>query len=124
MSCCRNKIKEKETIVEIEQGDNECDNLNSDSDFSDNEIYLLPFVDSFSGPPVVMSVDETPSKYALDTVVKEFMDTTTENDILHFKTLIFRNFQHFDTWYEAQFSVIDDIGLNCLREGETKITQK
>ena len=123
LSCCRNKIKEKETIVETEEGDNECDNLDSDSDFSDNEIDLLQSVDSCSEPPVDMSVDETPSKYALDTVIKEFNDTPTEKDILHFKTLILRNFQHFDTWYEAQFSVIDDIGLNCLPEGEKKITQ-
>lgn len=66
-----------------------------------------------------MSVDETPSKYALDTVIKEFMDTPTEKDILHFKTLILRNFQHFDTWYEAQFSVID--GSTVYRKARQKL---
>ena len=132
LSCCR---KRKKTILQTEISENpndfddnitSIDNLfeniqecfQNDSD-SDNEIENLEKID------LVLDRDDLlPAKVAVESVIKEFIGTPVENDILSFKDAIMRNIHPFEEWYASQLSFIEDIGLNTLPEGQKTYSAK
>lgn len=38
--------------------------------------------------------------------------------------MFFSDFKLFSDWFYEHSSIIEDIGLNCFKEGEAKFTQK
>ncbi|CAG2187266.1 unnamed protein product [Mytilus edulis] len=54
--------------------------------------------------------DKSGSRLALDTVLKRFTDTPVEANILVFSVAISKNYQHFHDWFQAQCSIMEDIG--------------
>jgi hypothetical protein len=63
-------------------------------------------------------------KLALDVTINEFIDTPVEKEILECKKVILNRFQTYETWYESQFSAIEDIALNCFPESATQFSAK
>ncbi|VDI26920.1 Hypothetical predicted protein [Mytilus galloprovincialis] len=113
-----------------DSNDNTCtyaidDNFNSDSDFSDSEIEKLEVLDSFIETNV-LTKDQSSSqaKAAIDSVFNEYVGSHLENDMKSFKMTILEKFSIFDEWYQSQISIIEDIGLISLPEGEKNYTAK
>ncbi|CAG2226885.1 PIF1 [Mytilus edulis] len=100
------------------------DRLEVDSDFSESEIDNLEFIENILGTDQELLPDKSGSRLALDTVLKTFTDTPVEANILVFSDAISKNYQHFHDWFQAQCSIMEDIGLNCFPEGEVKFSQK
>ncbi|CAG2187271.1 unnamed protein product [Mytilus edulis] len=100
------------------------DRLEVDSDFSESEIDNLEFIENILGTDQELLPDKSGSRLALDTVLKAFTDTPVEANILVFSDAISKNYQHFHDWFQAQCSIMEDIGLNCFPEGEVKFSQK
>lgn len=55
---------------------------------------------------------------AIEYVFSEFVGTPVKNDMYLFKQRIIEHFQIYSEWYQSQSSIIEDIGLICLLEGE------
>ncbi|CAC5396937.1 PIF1 [Mytilus coruscus] len=100
------------------------DRLEVDSDFSESEIDNLEFIENILGTDQELLPDKSGSRLALDTVLKTFTDTPVEANILVFSDAISKHYQHFYDWFQAQRSIMEDIGLNCFPEGEVKFSQK
>lgn len=104
-----------------EQDDNDNDikseNLDFDSDFSESEIDYLEGIDCFTDVNVFPETGNNISS-KLDVTINEFIDTPVEKEILECKKVIINRFQTYETWYESQLSVIEDVALNCFPEGE------
>ncbi|CAG2187273.1 PIF1 [Mytilus edulis] len=90
------------------------DRLEVDSDFSESEIDNLEFIENILGTDQELLPDKSGSRLALDTVLKAFTDTPVEANILVFSDAISKNYQHFHDWFQAQCSIMEDIGLNCF----------
>lgn len=58
------------------------------------------------------------SSKAIEYVFSEFVGTPVKNDMYLFKQRIIEHFQIYSEWYQSQSSIIEDIGLICLLEGE------
>lgn len=110
-----------------EQDDNDNDikpeNLDLDSDFSESEINYLEGIDCFTDVNVLPETgNNISSKLALDVTINEYIDTSAEKEILECKKVILNRFQTYETWYESQFSAIEDIALNCFPESATQFS--
>ena len=126
LTCCRNRVID---VDSDEQDDNDNDikpdNLDLDSDFSESEIDYLEDIDCFTDVNVLPETGNSiSSKLALDVTINEFIDTPVEKEILECKNVILNRFQTYETWYESQFSAIEDIALNCFSESATKFFSK
>ncbi|XP_061167824.1 uncharacterized protein LOC133176769 [Saccostrea echinata] len=134
LSCCRGIRSEKtEDSNTDDDGDNDFDfsenrnidaNFESDSDFSDSEIEKLEILDSLIEQQIITEEFSSNAKTALDSVFSEFVGTPLENEMFSFKQRILENFQIYHDWYQLQSSVIEDIGLICLPEGEKTYSAK
>ncbi|XP_033755719.1 ATP-dependent DNA helicase PIF1-like [Pecten maximus] len=120
LTCCR-----KEQLSESnEEYDDTCGDppvVNPDID-SDYEFFYFCFNENEDA--FIEQVQTVRSKEALSNVMKEFIDTPMETIMLSFEEDIRHNYQSFDNWFKNQYSVIEDIGLNCYPEDVHKFSQK
>ena len=101
------------------------ENLDLDSDFSESEIDYLEGIDCFTDVNVLPETGSNiSSKLALDVTINEYIDTSAEKEILECKKVILNRFQTYETYYESQFSAIEDIALNCFPESAAKFSAK
>ena len=64
------------------------------------------------------------TRTALDLVFSEFVGTPLENEMFSLKQRILGNFQIYNERYASQSSIIEDIGLFCLPDGEKSYSAK
>lgn len=80
------------------------------SDFSEWEIENLELLDTLE----LGENDPLPQehyKIALEGVFKQFIDTPFENELTLLKDAIYKHFDEFDMWFDAQWSEIEHITL-------------
>ncbi|XP_033756127.1 ATP-dependent DNA helicase RRM3-like [Pecten maximus] len=92
---CKKQIQQD--LPSEDKNDEPSDTNMHDSDFSDSEIKHLTFLDNFIETNILTAEESLyPSKVALDSVLKEFLDTPTEERMLSFKQKLLCDFQKYD----------------------------
>lgn len=87
--------------------------------FSENEVEKLDILDAFFEEHTITREEiSSKAKTAIEYVFSEFVGTPVKNDMYLFKQRIIEHFQIYSEWYQSQSSIIEDIGLICLLEGE------
>lgn len=127
LSCCRGTRSGKSGESDDDNDEEDDDDLlehrhtvtdfESVSDFSESEVEKLEVLDAFFEEHTRKEFSSK-AKTALEYVFSEFVGTPVENDMYLFKQRIIENFQIYSEWYQSQSSIIEDIGLICLPEGE------
>lgn len=59
----------------------------------------------------------------MEGVFKQFIDTPVENELTIFKDAIYKYFDKFDRWFDAQWSDIEHIVLYSFPEGNITFIQ-